>query len=273
MKYVSSSAHAATLVATILLAIGCSESPDVANRTSADRDAATADAQRRTADNGDLSRYDTAPQTASDKDKDRVVSTKNGSLVTPSGMGSNTNANTVANATDTNMVDNSGKNNMDRNGAGMPRRGIDSNSGDTSVSTTSGAQTIDSGKNKMDRNSGPVTRTGMDSQTSAASVATASDEHAVDNSGKNKADRAGSSMTPMDQGSSELDIGITRSIRKALTADDRLSTNARNLKVITSNGVVVLRGPVASQAEAELVRGHVRSVTGITRTEDQIAVP
>lgn len=96
---------------------------------------------------------------------------------------------------------------------------------------------------------------------------------AVDNSGQNEIDKQGSSMTPMDQGNSEADIAVTRTIRKALTADSTLSTNAQNLKVITRDGIVVLRGPVASQAEAEAVLSHARTAAGANRIENQIAVP
>lgn len=103
---------------------------------------------------------------------------------------------------------------------------------------------------------------------------TATDKpRAVDNSGQNETDKQGTSMTPMDQGTSEADINVTRTIRKALTGDSTLSTNAQNLKVITSNGVVVLRGPVASQAEADAVMGHARTAAGASRIENQIAVP
>lgn len=96
---------------------------------------------------------------------------------------------------------------------------------------------------------------------------------AVDNSGQNEIDKQGSSMTPMDQGNSEADIAVTRTIRKALTADSTLSTNAQNLKVITRDGIVVLRGPVASQAEADAVLSHARTAAGVNRIENQIAVP
>lgn len=96
---------------------------------------------------------------------------------------------------------------------------------------------------------------------------------AVDNSGQNEIDKQGSSMTPMDQGNSEADIAVTRTIRKALTADSTLSTNAQNVKVITRDGIVVLRGPVASQAEAEAVLSHARTAAGANRIENQIAVP
>lgn len=316
MKSVRKQVPAATLVAAILLAVGCSESPDVANQTRADRDTNTAaDAQRRTADNGDLSRYDstprsasdTEPRTASDKDKDRVVAPTTGGRANGLGMDSRTSETAAVPSNNAHPVVNSGQNKVDRNGVattpidqsvsdknktGTPTtggnantKGMDSRTSETSAVPSNKTFPVEnSGQNKVDRN-GVATTTGTTAAAQAASdknkgvnsanesaeVTTVSNQ--VDNSGQNKVDRSGASMTPMDQGSSDADIGITRNIRKALTGDDRLSTNAQNLKVITSNAVVVLRGPVASQAEAELVRTHVRSVGGISRIEDQIAVP
>lgn len=95
----------------------------------------------------------------------------------------------------------------------------------------------------------------------------------VDNSGQNETDKNGHSLTPLDQGTSASDIAITRAIRSELTDDHSLSINAQNLKIIINNGVVVLRGPVASQAEADSVLMHAHKVAGVTRIENQIAVP
>jgi len=77
----------------------------------------------------------------------------------------------------------------------------------------------------------------------------------------------------LDQGSSSSDIAITKQIRKALTSDETLSVNAQNVKIITANGVVVLRGPVASQAEANRVLAHVQVANRISRIDSQITVP
>src|SRR5215831_14686782 len=40
------------------------------------------------------------------------------------------------------------------------------------------------------------------------------------------------------------DLAITRDIRRAIVADKHLSTYAHNVKVITQNGEVTLKGPV-----------------------------
>ena len=95
----------------------------------------------------------------------------------------------------------------------------------------------------------------------------------VDNSGRNEVDKDGHTMTPFDQGSSDGDMAITQNIRKMLVADGSLSINAQNLKVITNNGIVVLRGPVASQMESDVILAHVNKVIGITKVENQINVP
>ena len=94
----------------------------------------------------------------------------------------------------------------------------------------------------------------------------------ADNSGQNVADRDGRSVTPMDQGNGSGDIAITKQIRKALTNDESLSVNAKNLKIITTNGIVVIRGPVSNQAEADRVIMHAQQANGISRIDNQISV-
>ena len=100
----------------------------------------------------------------------------------------------------------------------------------------------------------------------------ASTPQAVDNSGQNRVDRSGAALTPMDQGNSQADLALTQAIRKAVTSDSSLSVNAQNIKIITRDGVVVLRGPVASQAELEAVLVHAKSAAGTARIDNQLAV-
>ena len=72
---------------------------------------------------------------------------------------------------------------------------------------------------------------------------------APDDTGRNVRDREAKTLTPMDQSSDAGDVEITRRIRKALMADDTLSTTAKNIKIITVNGTVTLRGPVETVGE------------------------
>lgn len=93
-----------------------------------------------------------------------------------------------------------------------------------------------------------------------------------DNTGKNIRDRDSMTKTPFDQSESETDRTITQKIRQAIMSDDSLSTNAKNIKIITVDGVVTLRGPVASLQEKEAIARKVNDVQGIVRVDNQIEV-
>src|SRR5687768_13853172 len=66
----------------------------------------------------------------------------------------------------------------------------------------------------------------------------------ADNTDRNKRDRDNATLTPGDQGNTKEDIEVTRQIRRALMKDKSLSTTAKNIKIITKDGAVTLRGPV-----------------------------
>src|SRR5262245_31446096 len=72
-------------------------------------------------------------------------------------------------------------------------------------------------------------------------------ESAPDNTGRNVRDRNGDTLTPGDQSSSERDVELTRKIRQEVVGDDSLSMMAHNVKIISVDGVVTLRGPVKSE--------------------------
>ena len=76
----------------------------------------------------------------------------------------------------------------------------------------------------------------------------------ADNTARNRRDRDPSmSVDPLDQSNNRADIEITSRIRSALVANDRLSTTAKNVKIITRDGQVTLRGPVSSEEEKRIV--------------------
>lgn len=93
-----------------------------------------------------------------------------------------------------------------------------------------------------------------------------------DNTIRNMRDRNGTTLTSGDQSESELDRAISQKIRQAVMADDSLSTNAKNVKVITVNGVVTLRGPVSSIVEKEAIGRKATGVQGVSRVDNQIEV-
>lgn len=95
---------------------------------------------------------------------------------------------------------------------------------------------------------------------------------AADNSGRNVRDRQGETKTSGDQSNSKADIDITAAIRRAVLDDKSLSMMAKNVKIITENGVVTLRGPVKSAAEKNKVAHLASSAAGQAKIEDQLEI-
>lgn len=79
-------------------------------------------------------------------------------------------------------------------------------------------------------------------------------------------------VTAQDQSASAGDRGLTRQIRQAIAADDSLSTSARNVTVITTDGVVTLRGPVANEQERNAVAAKAEGTAGVERLDNQLEV-
>ena len=76
---------------------------------------------------------------------------------------------------------------------------------------------------------------------------------AADNSARNVRDRDAKTLTPLDQGTSKADMATTAQIRKEIIAGKNMSVNARNVKIITIDGRVTLRGPVNSIEEKNVI--------------------
>lgn len=94
----------------------------------------------------------------------------------------------------------------------------------------------------------------------------------ADNTKKNARDRDSGAVTPMDQGNSAADLDMTQKIRQAVVADDSLSSNAKNVKIITRDGAVTLRGPVKDEAEKARVVSLARNIAGQAPVDVQIEV-
>lgn len=115
-----------------------------------------------------------------------------------------------------------------------------------------------------------------------APLAIAENEPAVDetpmmhegdasNTGINERDRDDQNLTPMDQMNNESDLEITQQIRQALM-EGEFSMDAENIKVITREGAVTLRGPVETAAELERISALVKAVPGIKSIDNQLQV-
>jgi osmotically-inducible protein OsmY len=95
---------------------------------------------------------------------------------------------------------------------------------------------------------------------------------AADNSAKNVRDRDDATKTSGDQSESEADRTISQSIRQAINADDSLSTNGKNVKIITAEGVVTLRGPVKNETEKTNIVAKAQQIAGVKSVENQLEI-
>jgi osmotically-inducible protein OsmY len=95
---------------------------------------------------------------------------------------------------------------------------------------------------------------------------------ALENTEVNVRDKDNSTLTPEDQKETKKDIRITAHIRKAVVRDKSLSIDAQNAKIITRNGVVTLRGPVASEAESKTLQKIAKKTHGVVKVDNQLEI-
>ena len=95
----------------------------------------------------------------------------------------------------------------------------------------------------------------------------------VDNTRINVRDRDDTTLTPGDQGTTPYDRDVTIQIRKALvSATNDYSVAAKNVKIITANGKVTLRGPVKTEGEKTGIANLAKSIAGAGNVDDQLEV-
>lgn len=102
--------------------------------------------------------------------------------------------------------------------------------------------------------------------------AIAQDTPAADNTRKNERDRSGETKTSGDQSNSREDVNTTAAIRRAVVKDHSLSSMAKNVKIITANGTVTLRGPVKTDAEKAKIAELAQSAAGNAKIDNELEV-
>ena len=109
--------------------------------------------------------------------------------------------------------------------------------------------------------------------TSAKRVGVDTTHPDTDNTRRNVRDRSDTAVTPENQKENASDRGITAAIRRALVADDSLSTNAHNnVKIITRDQNVTLRGVVDSAAEKAKVAEYAHQAAGVKRVDNHLEI-
>ncbi len=95
---------------------------------------------------------------------------------------------------------------------------------------------------------------------------------ALENTEINVRDKDNTTLTPEDQKETESDIKITADIRQAIIKNKSLSVNAQNVKIITRNGLVTLRGPVESKKESKKIKKIAKHTPGVLKVDSQLEI-
>jgi sporulation protein YlmC with PRC-barrel domain len=93
-----------------------------------------------------------------------------------------------------------------------------------------------------------------------------------DNTARNVRDRNNRTLTPFDQGASQADLDTTAQIRKEIIAGKDLSMDAHNVKIITIDGRVTLRGPVDNTDEKRLIGEIASRIAPSGHVDNQLQV-
>jgi len=93
-----------------------------------------------------------------------------------------------------------------------------------------------------------------------------------DNTKINQRDRNSNEPTADQQQNTRSDRDITKQIRQAIVDDKNLSAYARNVKVITQNGQVTLKGPVRSAEEKRVIESKAAEIAGEVNVVSELTV-
>jgi hyperosmotically inducible periplasmic protein len=94
----------------------------------------------------------------------------------------------------------------------------------------------------------------------------------ADNTKMNQRDRNANEPTADRQKENRSDREITQQVRQSIVKDKSLSTYAHNVKVITQNGMVTLKGPVRSEEEKKAIEAKAAEVAGQDKVTNQLDV-
>jgi hyperosmotically inducible protein len=95
---------------------------------------------------------------------------------------------------------------------------------------------------------------------------------AADNTKVNQRDRSQNEPTADQQKDNRSDRDITQQIRQSLMKDKSLSTYAHNVKIITQNGQVTLKGPVRSEDEKRAIEAKATDVAGDGKVTSELNI-
>jgi hyperosmotically inducible periplasmic protein len=95
---------------------------------------------------------------------------------------------------------------------------------------------------------------------------------APDNTKVNERDRSQNEPTADQQKENRSDRDITQQIRQSIMKDKSLSTYAHNVKIVTQDGQVTLKGPVRSEDEKKAIEAKAAEVAGENKVTSQLDI-
>jgi hyperosmotically inducible periplasmic protein len=93
-----------------------------------------------------------------------------------------------------------------------------------------------------------------------------------DNTKTNQSDANKDAATAQGQTNSVSDLATTKQIRATIMKDKGLSTYAHNVKIITQDGKVTLKGPVRSQEEQVSLEAKAMSIAGAANVTSELTI-
>lgn len=93
-----------------------------------------------------------------------------------------------------------------------------------------------------------------------------------DNTKRNERDRKTGAVTADQQKENPADRELTQKIRKAVMDADGMSTYAKNVKIVTRDGKVTLRGPVNNETEKSKIQEFARTIAGANNVVNELEV-
>lgn len=93
-----------------------------------------------------------------------------------------------------------------------------------------------------------------------------------DNTGVNATEHKAGLPTADQQSNNKADVELTRQIRRAVVKDASLSTMAHNIKIISSEGKVILKGPVKSEREKAAIGAKAQEIAGGSNVANELMV-
>ena len=94
----------------------------------------------------------------------------------------------------------------------------------------------------------------------------------ADNTTMNRRDQNSASPTADQQKENQPDRQLTQQIRRAIVTDKSLSTYGHNVKIVTQDGMVTLKGPVRSDDEKQAIEAKAKQIAGADKVTDQLEV-